>query len=745
MGSTITQGAAGASLLTLAAVATMGPNSVVMAQGATDAATGRQDEDVIVVTAGRREQSINEIARTVVVIDVSTLEENFVKTSNVVDLLGSTVPGFGAPTGIDLIRTNTLRGRDPQYLIDGVPLSFNGGSAFRTSPLTKFDPETLGRVEILYGPTAIYGAGAAGGVVQFFTRDAAEEPISVELRQQTTFFPGADEPFGDTSLSWKSSAVISGTLDRFDYVVAASYDSQNAVIDGNGDVSGPTYYGFYDTTNYFAKAGFNITPDQRIQGFFNFSELEEDGRVFTPVPNDENFGIAVLGDNQTPYTYGDFAPTDEKLFYSISYTHSDFFGGDLEAVFYGRDDSLISSIIPLGAFPPPFPSNYQTTQDFEGTGWRLQYARDIGDRASVIVGVDYDDQSQEQRALVYDLGSDVFEARDITNLIRNDLFIYPYEVETLGIFVQAEYEVVDDLRLSLGLRYEEPEFSIEGGTRVFELTVDEDDNQVSRPGGSGGSDGLAFNIGVSYDVIDDLTVFANFSQAVELPSLGQLGNLIPPDATFESAEAIEPQIIDNYEIGLRAQAGTVAYTFAAFFSESDFGENFIYDPETLLGQYNRSPEEIYGFEVTADWEVLPQFDLLGTFSWSEGEFDPDGDGPLGFQAQSALDIQPWKATLNGQYEFNDKTSGNFQWLVVGDRDTAFDDGTDLYEITGYGVVDIGVNRDIGPGVLSVQITNLLDNLYLSPASQTYENNILFNSRVNPSAGRAISLAYKLTL
>ncbi|MEM8637180.1 MAG: TonB-dependent receptor plug domain-containing protein, partial [Pseudomonadota bacterium] len=152
--------------------------------------------DTVVTTAGRREQAINEIARSVIVIDEDAIANELVKTANVVDLLGTQVPGFGAPTGIDLVRTNTLRGRAPQFLVDGVPLDYNGGSAFRTSPLTKFDPLTLGRVEVLYGPTSIYGAGASGGVVQFFTKDAAEEPFELTLRQQVTIYPGADEPFG---------------------------------------------------------------------------------------------------------------------------------------------------------------------------------------------------------------------------------------------------------------------------------------------------------------------------------------------------------------------------------------------------------------------------------------------------------------------------------------------------------------------------------------------------------------------
>ncbi|MEN0079750.1 MAG: hypothetical protein AAF753_11630, partial [Pseudomonadota bacterium] len=71
-------------------------------------------------------------------------------------------------------------------------------------------------------------------------------------------------------------------------------------------------------------------------------------------------------------------------------------------------------------------------------------------------------------------------------------------------------------------------------------------------------------------------------------------------------------------------------------------------------------------------------------------------------------------------------------------------GTDAYEITGYVIADIGADIALPYGELGVQITNLFDRQYLTPASQTYANNGLFNDRVNPAAGRAVSLAYQIT-
>ncbi|MEM8987725.1 MAG: TonB-dependent receptor [Pseudomonadota bacterium] len=719
------------------------------AQTAVNEQAGTDDDDVIVVTATRRAQKINEIARSVIVIDPEALEVNLAKTSNVADILGLAVPGFGAPTQNDLIRTNTLRGREPQYLIDGVPLDFNGGSAFRTSPLTKFDPETLGQIEVLYGPTSIYGAGAAGGVIQFFTREAADKPIEAELRHQIQFYPGAPQPLDESSLSWKSSGLISGTIENFDYVAQVSFDAQNAQFDGEGNISGPTYFGFYDTTNYFLKAGYDITPTQRLQAVYNLTELEEDDRTLEFLANDSGEAIAVFDEGGNTITYNENEPSDEKQFFTIRYDHTDLFGGAFSAVYYNRKDELISPFIDLRlaqlvfiAEQPEFPDNYQTLQVFEGSGFRVQYSRDVGERFSFIVGADYDEQEINQTSFVYQLPPDFSDTLILGPVIEDLFFTRPVDLETFGVFVQGDFEVTDKLRLTAGLRYEEPDFSIEGGITTFEQTYI-NGTRVSRLGAKGSSDGFAYNIGFTYDVTTQFTAYANFAQAVELPSLISLGRLLPVEGQIQGDEAIEPQIIDNYEAGFRGAFGPVNYSFAAFFSESEFGETFQFDADGF-GEYLRAPEEIYGLEIAADWEVTDSFNLSSAFSWSEGEFDADGDGPGGFAAISSLEIQPWKATIFGDYQFNDKTSANFQLLAIGDRDSALEDGTDTFEIEGYYLLDAGLVQEVPFGVVSLQVTNLLDRQYLTPASQTYRSSAFFNSRVNPAPGRAITIAYQAT-
>ncbi|MEM6747111.1 MAG: TonB-dependent receptor [Pseudomonadota bacterium] len=706
--------------------------------------------DEIVVTASRRPQEINKIARSVIVIGPELITENLNKSSNINDLISAAIPGFGPPIQNDIVRAQTLRGRTPQFLIDGIPLGFNGGAGFGSSELAKFDPEILGRVEVLYGPNAVYGAGSTGGVIQFFTKEASSEPIEIRLRQQFSTFFAADNPFNDESLSYKTTIGASGTVNKFDYVLNYSFDSVNGIIDGEGDLNNPVFYGFEDEKTFFSKVGFNITETQRIEAFYNYQELNPDGRNYLVSITDDGRAIGQEDPNQLAFNYGsDNEPINEKEFWNVRYTNDALFGGSLLLQYYGRDEERISEFIDLRlnaqapTWPEEFPDNYQSFFTDEGYGIRSQYARSITDRLNILVGVDYDEQERASDAVVFEITPDFDDTRLVSTPIDQGRFLFPVKLETLGIFGQGELELSDRLRLSGGLRWEDVSFEIGGGRRIFERTLDDEGNQVSRAGGSGDNDGIAWNIGVSFDATEWLTVFGNFSQGFELPSLAGIAGQVPPDQALVSSDAIDPQVVDNYEIGFRGAYGIWDYSIAGFYSDSELGQNFLYNPETLAGEFNRAPQENYGFETVIGVNPTDVLRLSAAFSWNDGDFENEGDG-LGSRPLSGLDVQPYKLVINANYDVNDDLQLNAQILNVGDRDRAFDEGVDAYPFEGYTQVDVGAFYDVGPGTLGVQITNLLDKDYITVGNQTYVNNLIFAPRVVGAPGRQLIVAYNLT-
>jgi len=70
----------------------------------------------------------------------------------------------------------TLRGRSPLYLVDGVPQSTPLRDDSRDG--YTIDPFFIDRVEVIFGSNAIQGIGATGGVVNYVTVAAPAAELS---------------------------------------------------------------------------------------------------------------------------------------------------------------------------------------------------------------------------------------------------------------------------------------------------------------------------------------------------------------------------------------------------------------------------------------------------------------------------------------------------------------------------------------------------------------------------------------
>lgn len=145
------------------------------AENASDAADDVAS-GVIVVTASRRAQAIEDVQATLSVVDRKTIETY--QGSSVTEALRM-VPGVDARTaGANM--TVAIRGFIPNagtnvlLLFDGLPRTGKYG----ITNLNNFAPEDVARIEVVRGPmSALYGANAAGGVVNVITRRPGEGPF----------------------------------------------------------------------------------------------------------------------------------------------------------------------------------------------------------------------------------------------------------------------------------------------------------------------------------------------------------------------------------------------------------------------------------------------------------------------------------------------------------------------------------------------------------------------------------------
>lgn len=158
-------------------VNTVANNLVLRVTPGVAVATAESDTIQVVVTATRTEENVLDVPRSVTAITQADIEREQVFGNGLADILGRLVPGFFAPSQTDNTPTRGgLRGRPIVVLMDGVPQTPNNdrfANSFNT-----IDPAQIERIEVLRGPSAIYGDGGTGGIVNIITRTPEPSPTT---------------------------------------------------------------------------------------------------------------------------------------------------------------------------------------------------------------------------------------------------------------------------------------------------------------------------------------------------------------------------------------------------------------------------------------------------------------------------------------------------------------------------------------------------------------------------------------
>src|SRR5690606_19565881 len=124
----------------------------------------------VVTAATRTEKEASALPVTTTVVNEERLQTQLAITTDFGQALSQFIPGY-APSRQKLSSSGeSFRGRDPLYLVDGIPQSNPLRAGKRES--TTIDPFFLERFEAVHGSSASQGMGATGGLINFVTRSA---------------------------------------------------------------------------------------------------------------------------------------------------------------------------------------------------------------------------------------------------------------------------------------------------------------------------------------------------------------------------------------------------------------------------------------------------------------------------------------------------------------------------------------------------------------------------------------------
>ena len=253
------------------------------------------EETVTVVASTRTDKRLEDQPMRVEVLAREEIEEKMLMTpGDIVMMLnemgGMRVQATSPSLGAASVRIQGMRGRYTRVLSDGLPLFGEVGGL----GLLQIPPMDLGQVEVIKGvASALYGAGAMGGVVNLLSRRPGREPEQEFLLNRST--RGATDAVtflsGPLSRGWSASLLGGGHWQETNDV----NDDAWADLPGYGRaVVRPRV--FWDGGNgrtFFATTGF--TYEDRDGGTPEGQVLAATGQPYVEALETQRYDAGALG------------------------------------------------------------------------------------------------------------------------------------------------------------------------------------------------------------------------------------------------------------------------------------------------------------------------------------------------------------------------------------------------------------------------------------------------------------------
>ncbi|ATD66603.1 TonB-dependent receptor [Luteimonas chenhongjianii] len=675
--------------------------------------------DAVITTGTRSAKAVDKIPGAITLVSSAEVSRTLALTDDATAVLARSVPGYAESSQAMSNTGETLRGRIPLRLFDGIPQGSPLREGTRNGTFT--DMGVVERVEVINGPSAAEGIGAAGGIINYISKSAVNEG------NEFTFGTRYSTQLEDDSSIYKVGLTWAHKRDDFDMYLAGTRVDRGMTWDANGRRIGMHPSGsLADSTsdNLFAKFGYNFGESgyQRIQLTLSTFELVgKDNYIQEIGSGDRSIGVT---DTSIRGGYpGSFTPFNDFSQGQLKYTHADFLGGTLTVDAYKAsqamrylasitEDKQDPAIAPLGTLIDQSEINSQKK------GFRSSWSK------SDIFGV---------AGLELQAGLDLVEDTAEQNLaLTNRTWVPPIDYSSWAPYVQLSWDV-GPVTISGGLRQENGKLDVDTWQSIWW------NNRVTVDGGSLDYQTNLPNLGAIWRFADGWSAFGSWGKGFTLPNVGiALRNINTPGHSVAEVTDLQAIIVENKELGLTWRGQRAALSGSVYRSSSDFGATLSIDPRTRDYVLNRAPVEIEGVEVTGEFRFAE--DLRGTMVYAKslGYTSFTAGGPLN-KKMGVSDINPPKLVTSLTWDYSD--SGNVTLGQTTLLSRAINEGSTAFEQTkGYTLWDLEMNYDTGRyGRFSVGVENLTDKFYILSLSQIDGYRNYFAGR-----GRVFSVGYSYT-
>ncbi|CAM4091015.1 iron complex outermembrane recepter protein [Pedobacter westerhofensis] len=613
----------------------------------TDLSLQMQEENAlseVVVTAGRKAESIRDVPSSVSILNARQVSEQLNVNPSIASILGNLIPGLGTATNKATNSGQTLRGRQVLVLVDGIPQStplMNGSRDIRT-----IDPAVIERVEVIKGATSIYGNGSAGGIINFITK----KPEAGKVFSGTSSV-GMSGNLANPSntLGYRVSQSFAGTIKRFSYVLNGTYNYTGVQRDAKGNVNAqPDGLGENSLYNTFVKLGYHINDNSDITASYNlFRSTQNSDYVNVTGKYGVNPSVGQKGDDPgepagTPYNHNVLVTYSKKaLPLNTSLDLSAYYNGFISmnryvaqgTAWYGPGQTKIQS----------FKKGVRLTLN---TPWKMGA---LGE-GEVTYGLDL--------------------LNDRTNQVLTDgrVYIPDMNMVNLAPYAQMKLDLLSNFILKAGIRYENANVKVKDYNTIAKGPNNQ--GSIAVTGGKIPYNATTFNAGLRYNKYDFFNPFVSFSQGFAINELGRI--LRSATSTNLESIATDPIITNNYEAGFSSTLGKLNITASYYVSTSNLGANLVDNGSGVLVA-QREPENIHGYELTADLLLSKVWTIGGSYAYVEGKSKqsngtkvylnglriapPKATGYLGFRPSGAFDMKLFWVYTGSRDRFDVRTNG----------------------------------------------------------------------------------------
>ena len=638
----------------------------------------------IVVTATRTDRPVEKIPANVTVISRNMLQKRSGLSTD--DFLASE-PGVDVrrASGIFTISPDiALRGmgaNEPSrtlVMIDGVPINKTDTGEANWNRIKSEDIE---RIEIVRGPaSAVYGANAMGGVINFITRQATRGIYgNITLKRGSLGTYG-----GDFSIS---AGRILGSNQFLNLYLSGTY------LKSDGYISEPeeerdeyTIKRFLDENSQTIKLTFRTGPHKLVAMYQRYDDERGEGKkIKAPDGIYRNFD------------------TD---FFSFRYQGtSKSWNWEVKGFYQLEKYARISERMKNGSY-----TRFDVLSDRKDTGFLSNVSFQTGQLGRLSIGLDGKRGSVE--------GADRY--RTSPDVVANKGVM-----TTISAFVQDELSFWDDrLNIVAGVRFDRVRFSNGQINSTMEpwnkYNGDLDEHTWSE---------VCPRLGLSYRAAKTTRLYASFGKAFRgsiLDDLCRSGWMwIGPKI---ANPYLEPEVMYNLESGMQQSFGRALVKLTAYYAQ---GQDFLYyvdtgeklwGKKTLWQRKNVAKVQFRGIEASVQCPVGKNFSVFAGFTWRRSIIEK-------FPERQDLvnKMLSYVPEVKGSFrlDFHKFLDGTLSWELVGKQ---YSDDKNENCILAYGVVHLKASRKLVSGLrLSVDVRNILDKQYLQSATTLDPGRIILAS------------------